>query len=94
MRIDLLDMGTTKYGDCILVRHGSKTILIDGGHPGDAASIEAQLTELLGHDGPFGLDLLVVTHSASSFCSSGRTQKCTSATPSGSLSGVTARAEC
>ena len=31
----LLNMGRTKFGDCIVVECGGKTILIDGGHPGD-----------------------------------------------------------
>jgi beta-lactamase superfamily II metal-dependent hydrolase len=62
MRIDLLDMGRTKYGDCILVRHGGRSILIDGAHRGDTTSIRDQLELLLGHPPPFDVDLLVVTH--------------------------------
>ncbi len=62
MRIHLLDVGRTRYGDCILVVHQEKTILIDGAHAGDARSIRAQLGELLGTRPPFRIDLLVVTH--------------------------------
>ena len=46
---------------------GGKTILIDGGHPGDfdgqpgSDSIPAQLEKILGPP-PFHLSLLVVTH--------------------------------
>ena len=35
MRINLLDVGRTRYGDCLLVRSGERSILIDGAHPGD-----------------------------------------------------------
>ena len=35
LHIHLLDMGLTKYGDCLLIQGGGKTILVDGGHPGD-----------------------------------------------------------
>ncbi|HNS22448.1 MAG TPA: MBL fold metallo-hydrolase [Sedimentisphaerales bacterium] len=62
MRIDLLDMGETDYGDCVLVRHDGRSILIDGAHPGDVAHIWSQLGRLLGHAPPFEVDLLVVTH--------------------------------
>ena len=62
MRIDLLDMGKVKYGDCVLVRRGARSVLIDGGHPGDTASIRSQLRKLLGHAPPFEVDLLIVTH--------------------------------
>jgi beta-lactamase superfamily II metal-dependent hydrolase len=61
-------MGRTKYGDCILVQSADKTILIDGGHPGDykdrddRPSIPSQLEKVLGHEAPFHFDLLVVTH--------------------------------
>lgn len=63
----LLDMGKEKYGDSILCKAGGKTILIEGGHPGDfdgqpgSESIPAQLEQLLGPP-PFRLSLLVVTH--------------------------------
>src|SRR3954451_24294536 len=62
MRIHILDVGRTKYGDCILVTQCSRKILIDGAHPGDTARIRAQLKTLLGQDPPFDIDLLVVTH--------------------------------
>ncbi|MBP7049409.1 MAG: MBL fold metallo-hydrolase [Phycisphaerae bacterium] len=62
MRIDLLDMGETDYGDCVLVRHDGRSILVDGAHPGDVAHIRSQLGNLLGHAPPFEVDLLVVTH--------------------------------
>lgn len=62
-----LDMGKTRYGDCILVVFGDTRILIDGAHPGDwqddeVESIPNQLAALMGHDAPFDFDLLVVTH--------------------------------
>lgn len=62
MRVHVLDMGRTKYGDCILVTRGQRRILIDGAHPGDTARIRSQLKGLLGHNPPFDIDLLVVTH--------------------------------
>jgi hypothetical protein len=64
----LLNMGRTKYGDCIVVQCGGKNILIDGGHPGndrdrpDSPSIPSQLEEIFGHEAPFHFDLLIVTH--------------------------------
>src|SRR5262245_14432068 len=64
----LLNMGQTKYGDCVVVQAGGKTILVDGGHPGDykeradRPSIPSQLETILGHESPFHFDLLVVTH--------------------------------
>ena len=67
-RITLLDVGTKIYGDCLLCQFGSKTILIDGAHPGDwkstggQESIPEQLSGLLGGDRPHRIDLLVVTH--------------------------------
>jgi beta-lactamase superfamily II metal-dependent hydrolase len=63
----LLDMGSEKYGDCILCVAGSKTILIDGGHLSDwqgqqgSQSIPDQLASILG-DPPFNISLLIVTH--------------------------------
>jgi len=62
MRIHVLDMGRTKYGDCILITRGGRKILIDGGHPGDTDSIRSQLKQILGQDPPFEIDLLIVTH--------------------------------
>lgn len=67
-RLYLLDMGSEKYGDCVLCQVGDRTILIDGGHPGDwrgrggYESIPQQLEEVLGHGPPFRVALLVVTH--------------------------------
>jgi len=64
----LLDMGSEKYGDCILCVFGAKTILIDGGHRGDYEgqsgfdSIPEQLSQILGQKPPFKISLLVVTH--------------------------------
>lgn len=63
-----LDMGDTKYGECILVEFGATRILIDGGHTGDFkgqdgyASIPEQLAEILGEDAPHDITLVVVTH--------------------------------
>lgn len=62
MKIHLLDMGQTKYGDCIVITHNDRSILIDGAHPGDAASIRYQLSKIFKHQPPFDFDLLVVTH--------------------------------
>jgi glyoxylase-like metal-dependent hydrolase (beta-lactamase superfamily II) len=61
-------MGRTKYGDCLLIQGGGKTILVDGGHPGDWKGkqgyqpIPDQLARLLGRQPPFTFSLLVVTH--------------------------------
>lgn len=62
MEIYILDVGQTKYGDCLLLVRGSRKILIDAGHPGDTDRIAAQLKKVLNQDAPFKLDLLVVTH--------------------------------
>jgi beta-lactamase superfamily II metal-dependent hydrolase len=61
MEIYLLDVGERQYGDCILVTHGDRRILIDGGHPGDDDLIGRQLRRLLG-EAPHRIDLLIVTH--------------------------------
>ncbi|WP_197031508.1 MBL fold metallo-hydrolase [Mesorhizobium ciceri] len=64
----LLNMGRTKYGDCIVVECGGMSILIDGGHPGDwkgneyRPSIPTQLEQIVGSQAPYHFDLLVVTH--------------------------------
>jgi beta-lactamase superfamily II metal-dependent hydrolase len=64
----LLDMGTEQYGDCIVCRRGDRTILIDGGHPGDFedrngfTSIPHQLAGIFNKQPPFDIDLLIVTH--------------------------------
>src|SRR5258706_10278848 len=63
----LLDMGKTKYGECIVCTFGNIRILIDGGHRGDLKgqpgfrSIPAQLAQIFGGS-KFHFDLLVVTH--------------------------------
>jgi beta-lactamase superfamily II metal-dependent hydrolase len=68
LTIWLLDMGTEQYGDCIVCRRGDRTILIDGGHPGDFEdrngfkSIPNQLAAILNKQPPFDIDLLIVTH--------------------------------
>ena len=70
--VHLLDVGQTRYGDCILCIFGELTILIDGAHPGDYAgkqghtSIPDQLAKIL--DQPADslvLDLLFITHTHS-----------------------------
>src|SRR5437867_12967535 len=68
LTIWLLDMGTEQYGDCLVCRRGNRTILIDGGHPGDFQdrngfkSIPNQLRAILKKQPPFDIDLLIVTH--------------------------------
>jgi beta-lactamase superfamily II metal-dependent hydrolase len=68
LEVYLLDVGREIYGDCILCRHGGRTVLIDGSHPADyrsrrgTPSIPDQLAQLLGHGPPFQFSLLVVTH--------------------------------
>jgi beta-lactamase superfamily II metal-dependent hydrolase len=67
-RYFLLDMGKEKYGDSILCLVGGKTMLIDGGHPGDfdgqagSDSIPDQIGAILKKAPPYHIDLLVVTH--------------------------------
>src|SRR6185369_6135913 len=60
--LHVLDVGGEIYGDCILVHSGDRRILIDGAHPGDSDLIREQLADILGGQGPFDIDLLVVTH--------------------------------
>lgn len=66
--VHFLDMGTAKYGDCIVVEAGKTRVLVDGGHPGDwrsrpgSRSIPQQLGEIFESPGPFDFDLLIVTH--------------------------------
>ena len=68
LKIELLDVGTEKYGDCLVCQLGDRKILIDGAHPGDykargdRPSIPAQLKEIFKSEGPYKFDLLVVTH--------------------------------
>ncbi len=67
-RFYVLDMGSEKYGDCILGVFPGATVLIDGGRLGDdglgpkSAKIPKQLEAILGHPPPFNVSLLVVTH--------------------------------
>jgi beta-lactamase superfamily II metal-dependent hydrolase len=66
--IHLLNMGRTKFGDCLVVQSAGKTILIDAGHPGDdkeredRPSIPTQLGTILSQQPPYHFDLLIVTH--------------------------------
>lgn len=68
MEFHFLDVGPTKFGDCILCRRGDDLILIDGGHPGDQKargthrSLPDQIAGIIGGGPPFKLKLLVVTH--------------------------------
>lgn len=71
MHLAMLDMGQRKYGDSTVCQVGGKVILVDGAHRGDEQpgasgadwpSIPQQLKSVLGRDGPFEVDLLVVTH--------------------------------
>ena len=68
MKVHVLDMGKTKYGDCIIVEIGRIRVLIDGGHPGDyedrsgQKGIPSQISSILNAEAPFHFDLLVVTH--------------------------------
>ena len=67
-QLTFLDMGRTKYGDCLLLQAGEFSVLIDGGHSGDTVSragfesIPTQLERLLGAPAPWNVSLLVVTH--------------------------------
>lgn len=62
MQIDILDVGKTMYGDCVLIRRGDRSILVDAAHPGDATLILEQLQQLFDHAPPYEVDLLVLTH--------------------------------
>src|ERR1700730_12629471 len=62
MQIQMLDMGQTKFGDCILITHKNRRLFVDGGHRRDVESIRTQLSELLNSQPPFNIDLLIVTH--------------------------------
>jgi beta-lactamase superfamily II metal-dependent hydrolase len=55
LRVTYIDVG---QGDAILLRVGSWTGLIDGGPPGSAAAVSAQLTK----SGARRIDTLVMTH--------------------------------
>lgn len=64
---NFLDVGNTRYGECILVEFGDLRILIDGSHPQDfkgqrgCPSIPDQLQDILGPP-PHDIALIVVTH--------------------------------
>ncbi|HKY45576.1 MAG TPA: MBL fold metallo-hydrolase [Pyrinomonadaceae bacterium] len=66
--IHMLDVGADPYGDAVLCQFGSTTVLIDGGHPGSFNgqgthdSIPAQLEDLLQHEPPFEIDLVIISH--------------------------------
>ena len=38
MKLAILDMGNTQYGDCLLLQNNGATVLIDGGHSSDYES--------------------------------------------------------
>lgn len=67
-KIHLLDVGEKEYGDAVLCQFGRRTVMIDGAHPGDEngsaghQSIPSQLSELIGSENQFPIDLLVITH--------------------------------
>ncbi len=67
MKIHFLDVGPEKYGDCILIEHGQRFILVDGAHSGNyraqgiTPSLQDQLAKWMGPP-PFKPDLLIVTH--------------------------------
>ncbi len=62
MEIQILDVGTKQYGDCIIVTHEGKIIMIDGAHPGDQDLVSKQIEQIIEQEPPFEIDLLVVTH--------------------------------
>jgi beta-lactamase superfamily II metal-dependent hydrolase len=62
MEIHFLDMGTEKYGDCIIIEHNNRKILIDGAHPGDDNFLLRQFKKIFGTESPYKFDLLIMTH--------------------------------
>lgn len=62
MKIHVLDVGRTKYGDCIIITNEEKTILIDGGHLSDVNLIQFQLDKIFNKRAGIKVDLLIVTH--------------------------------
>lgn len=63
MKIHLLDVGRTKYGDCIVVTcQDGKTIMVDGGHAADINLLQMQLNRIFGKRVGIKIDLLIVTH--------------------------------
>ena len=70
--VHLFDVGPEKYGDAILCRFGQKTVLIDGGHPGndqahgDHPALQTQIAAVLRQpENALRVDLLIVTHAHS-----------------------------
>lgn len=67
-QVHFLDMGKDRYGDCIIVKAGRRSVMIDGAHPRDlmgqsnTPSVPEQLSQIFGHAAPFKIDLIVVTH--------------------------------
>lgn len=69
-KVHLLDVGSEKYGDCILCEFGSTTILIDGAHQNNHQdkgesnpSIQRQIGQLLDQSpDSLEIDLLIVSH--------------------------------
>lgn len=59
-RVHLLDVGTQKYGDCVLCELDGETVLIDGAHSGDTEHIASQVSGILNE--PNAISLLIVTH--------------------------------
>lgn len=68
LNIHVLNMGRTKYGDCLIVESGATRILIDGGHPYDdrpgegRPPLQDQMRAILGGSSSHRFDLLIVTH--------------------------------
>jgi beta-lactamase superfamily II metal-dependent hydrolase len=70
IKIHLLDVGPEEYGDAVLLQLGTKSVLIDGAHPGNwqnkgvkHPAIQTQVGNLLEQSQtPFEVDLLIVTH--------------------------------
>lgn len=68
-RYHFLDVGTQRYGDCVVVEFGSCRVLIDGGHDEDfdgqegSQSTKEQLKTIFGGEAsPHPITLVVVTH--------------------------------
>ena len=59
-KVHLLDVGTQKYGDCVLYQFGEETVLIDGAHASDTEHIAAQIDDILNE--PNHISLLIITH--------------------------------
>ena len=70
--VHLFDVGPEKYGDAVLCRFGNKTVLIDGGHPGNDRArsghppLQSQIADVLQQpENALRVDLLIVTHAHS-----------------------------